>query len=778
MRTRQIAVLAASLLFAAKDVSGADPQHELQGITTVDALEMGRFMPGKIGAERSNDGSLRVTQEHVLRSPDGKRYVVILVRGDVQRDGNWFELLGGGLESFAAAARIESIALLFTRSFGSSYGGFDSSNLTLPVWNPIRWLNDSETVTFLFGDGTEPIQATAVNVKTKLVRKLTSSRTDVTSVAVAPNGTIVYEAKVAHASTQSAQMLRDGFAVVNDFVWDVLRGEVDGYDQLDRVFNRERWISTPESPEPRVIAFDGRTLQSFYSLSTTAFSPDSRYAIMDGTPSDYPPEWTNYKDDFLQLGMAEAMRGGRGPAVRQIRQLFVADLTQGTARPLWKAPLASSSQIAWSPTGRSVVIGPTYLPVSERSQDGLAGTAVAEVDIDTGRVVQVPLTSLHAGGGIDELRWLDQNRIEVVSNGRRLRFVRADRGWLERRNDAKNTVRPPKLQIEVEQDLNTPPRLVARDSRSNKRSTVLDPNPRLLSRYALGQVKEISWPDKERRVWKGLLYLPVGYRPDRQYPLVVQTHGYAPKEEFSLYGFGPFVPGLGASYGPYAAQILAGRGIAVLQVEDKNVPGVDLSPGEPEMYMRAYEAGVGHLVDSGVVRRDKVGILGFSRTGWYVEYALTHSEFPYAAALCADNIDGNYSRSFFQWADEYEKDIGALPFGSGLKAWLERSPAFNVERVTAPVRLQKDSGALQGVLDQWEFFSRLKQLRKPVELYVVPNIDLHGSHGLQNPRQVIASKEGAVDWFDFWLNGNEDLRSDKFEQYARWRKLRELHVVP
>ena len=211
----------------------------------------------------------------------------------------------------------------------------------------------------------------------------------------------------------------------------------------------------------------------------------------------------------------------------------------------------------------------------------------------------------------------------------------------------------------------------------------------------------------------------------------------------------------------------------MLQVEDKTTTDVLATPREPEMYMAAYEAAIEKLAASGLVDREKVGLVGYSRTGWHVEYALTHSRFRYAAAITSDNLDGSYLQSLLLWSDEHAKNTGARPFGDGLKVWLERAPAFNADKVRTPLRLQIESGGLSTVLAKWEMFSRLRQLGKPVEFYVIPDVE-HGSHGLQNPAQCLAAQQGAVDWFDFWLNGREDLDPKKAQQYARWRKLREL----
>jgi hypothetical protein len=76
------------------------------------------------------------------------------------------------------------------------------------------------------------------------------------------------------------------------------------------------------------------------------------------------------------------------------------------------------------------------------------------------------------------------------------------------------------------------------------------------------------------------------------------------------------------------------------------------------------------------------------------------------------------------------------------------------------------SGAISdAVLRSWEIFSNLRYLKKPVELFVIPDIE-HGTHQVELPIQQLASKETTVDWFDFWLNGHEDPDPTKADQYS------------
>jgi hypothetical protein len=247
----------------------------------------------------------------------------------------------------------------------------------------------------------------------------------------------------------------------------------------------------------------------------------------------------------------------------------------------------------------------------------------------------------------------------------------------------------------------------------------------------------------------------------------------APPEEgiFSLYGYEMSTLGPGISV--FAAQPMANRGLFVLSVEETRVDGVWLTPQEPGVFARAYEASIRHLSRLGLIDEKNVGLVGFSRTGWYVLYALTHSEVPYAAAVVSDNADASYIQAAVSgFPVQLSEAVGGEPLGQGLQAWLENAPAFSADRLITPLRLNVESGGLRALIGRWEMYALLRHLNAPAEIYVVPDIE-HGSHALQRPSQLAAAQTGAVDWFDFWLNGNEDLDPRKTEQYTQWRRLLE-----
>ncbi len=197
------------------------------------------------------------------------------------------------------------------------------------------------------------------------------------------------------------------------------------------------------------------------------------------------------------------------------------------------------------------------------------------------------------------------------------------------------------------------------------------------------------------------------------------------------------------------------------------------TPKEIERYVSAYEGAIDYLDEKGLIDRHRVGIIGFSRTCLYVKYALTHSTYRFAAASVTDGIDGGYFQYIAFNASvnlprEFEGFNGGPPFGQGLGSWKERSPGFNVDKIRTPLRIMAENTSV--ILFEWEWFATLRRLGKPVEMVITQD----GSHELQRPWERMISLQGNVDWFRFWLKGEEDPDPAKAEQYARWRELRKL----
>jgi hypothetical protein len=743
--------VAASLLLVLVCAVSRGEQTPKRLLTVADAIQTTRFMQSasSAAADPRDDG--------VFVSPDGKSYAVMLIRGDLQRAegaGNWVDIMAGRLESLESA-KPRLVKRLFTESWGSPDPVYGVPSLTWPRQNPLLWLPDNERVAFRWPDDKDVVQVATLNLNTGEFAYVTQADGDVTSFQLTPSGGVLYSALFRHSRARSEQLMREGFKVEDADVLDVIRGDVDGEGAIARA-NDTRWsIAGPGGP-PRRLSPDGDDDRSA-PLFPAVFSADGRRALLGYSPARVPPEWSRYTERVMSYRMTALKANPRALTARYIKQLFVADLESGEMRPLWNAPAGQGTQASWSPDAHAVLVGPVFLPLDGADASGVAGRAIAVVDVETGRYVPVRLPAEHASQPIRALRWIDAERIEVVHQKSALRFRKGSEGWMLEESVPTPPALPREtsaLRVEWRQDAATPPVLYAVSARGGRERAVLDPNPGLTQRFQLGRVEFITWKDSKGRDWHGRLYHPVRSESGgtRRAPLVIQTHGFAPPGEFSLYGYGvraSGAPGLGPGISVYAAQPLAARGIAVLQMED--LPGdlarLTATPEEADAYVDAYESAVRFLDSRALIDPQRVGLVGFSRTGWHVAYALTHSQMHFAAALISDSFMGGYfAAAFLDWGAEISQDVGAEPFGDGLRTWLERAPAFNVEKLTTPLRIQMESSGLTNILVKWELYSRARHLHKPVELYVLPNVE-RGSHGIQNPLQCLAAQQGAVDWF-------------------------------
>jgi dipeptidyl aminopeptidase/acylaminoacyl peptidase len=318
--------------------------------------------------------------------------------------------------------------------------------------------------------------------------------------------------------------------------------------------------------------------------------------------------------------------------------------------------------------------------------------------------------------------------------------------------------------VYVKQAFDQRPQLIAE---SKQRSRLIwDPNPDLKD-VAMGQASVYTWKDKDNRAWRGALFVPSDYKFGQRYPLVIQTHGFV-DSEFRPSGLYPTA---------FAARALAGAGMIVLQAADEQTCPIG-TPEEGPCAVSGYEAVVHRLVSEGFVDPDRIGIIGFSRTCFYVMEALTTSSVHFRAVSLTDGIIVSYLNYILQYyivhnetgiSHELDPIIGAAPFGDGLQRWVNRAPGFNLDKINSPLLIVSANHAA-GLLDMWEPYAGLRYLHKPVDLVVLCTHE----HIVTNPSVQLASQGGSVDWFRFWLKNEEDSAPTKADQYSRWRRLRKL----
>jgi hypothetical protein len=758
--------LAATLALGSPQHAQALAASEKRELTPADAIATTRIVENHLTlGERVETGSL---------SPDGRRYLLRLVHGDVERNGDWMDLLTGTLDSLDAAARPKHCAHLFTPALSSTRLEF-VGDADPTVFNLLHWVNNTD-VAFLWEDANAIHQVMSVDLITCKHRFLTHSAADVVAFAVAPDGSILFDTLVPQPADASKQLWKKGFAISDTSdAWSILKGHVEGGDAAS-IFDSRWFIQIGNST--RSVDILGQRIDRTHPLFRDLFiNPSGRLALVDIGINGIPAGWERYENAILKSLLADE----RAAAGRLPLRYALIDLTTGTSRLIWDAPRAVKGQAAWSPNGDALLLAPTYLPAGAESRLGLNGNAAAELDVRTGNYRILPIDL--SGRTVESTEWLGSSTVEIRSSSgpgsdtRIDRLVRVDDQWMVATEPVAHVTR--KIHLETRESLNQPPQVFAVDPVTAESRLIVDADPRLMERFKLGRVERMSGTLPNGIHWIGQFIYPADYIAGTRYPLVIQSsYGHQMGEEnFALDNiWGSAGMGLGPSpVAAYPGQLLATRNIAVLTLEVTNATP---DSSQDDYYQLAFETLANQLVAAGIVDREKIGLSGFSRNGHWVEFTLAHSTFPFAAALAADNVDPSYLQSALSNWSHYGAAMNDAPaFGNGLQKWLTRAVGFNAEHIHTPLLLTGQSGGTEMIIAHWEVFSRLKYLKRPVELYMMPQADTHPTHSPQNPRQVLAIQDRAVDWFSFWLAGREDTDPQKAEQYQRWRALKASSAV-
>jgi dipeptidyl aminopeptidase/acylaminoacyl peptidase len=756
------ALAALALLAAQSSVSAAKRE-----LTPADAVATVRVMENQLPGSST-------TNEHT--SPDGRRYLLRLAYGDLKRNGVWMDLYTGSLDSLDAATP-RLCAHLFTTGLGSTTTASSGDEDPEPS-NEIRWVSNSQ-IALLWSDTRGLRQVLTVDLNSCKRRWLTHTGNNVYSFTIAPDGTLLFNAQAPEAKSRSTQLWKSGFTVAESTnAWSILEGRIDGTSHEANM--RNTWLIKSRQTLRPVKIEDALLDPTVPYDREVSASPGNRYAIITVAGPTPPQGWDHYMNPGLQRNVATNRTARSLEALIPIRDALI-NLREATSKMLWNAPQSWRGRPQWSPKGDHLLLAPTFLPPDDNHPLGLTGNAAAVLDVTTGnyRVLPTDLTDRN----IVRAQWQNSTTIEVSTSSqlgndlRTERFVLTDGEW-QRGSlnggdpaDTDATHHKPRIDIQTRQSLNSPPQIFAVDSRSGAERLLIDTNPHLLNTFKLGRVERMSGKLPNGKEWIAQLMYPADFQASKTYPLVIQSmygRTFGPENFSLLDSWGDSGLGLGPSnLAAYPGQLLATRNIAVLQLSTVGHSPDDQQGAE---YQLAFETLAEQLSATGFIDRNKIALDGFSQNGYWVEYTLSHSAFPFAAAVASDNYDPSYFQSALtNWREvDVLTNGGARAFGSGLQEWFKRAPGFNADHIHAPLRLIGQSGGVELLMAKWEIYSRLRALHKPVEFYMMPDANIHPSHVPQNPRQIMAIQEGVIDWFSYWLTGREDLSPEKREQYRRW----------
>lgn len=707
-----------------------------------------------------------------LFSPDRSHFIIHTRRGDLTKDAvvEKLELFSTDeviefLESSSEAA--PSPTTLVQLEVRDDSGGLAD----------VQWIDDRQVAYVAEGPRGIP-QAYAVELSTGKVSQLTDSPTGVVSVAVAGD-TIVFHA---HAHSEKLPLVNVlGSRNVMSMI--APPGTVDAPVELFWRTRTTGYLGRIDLPPMRLLQYFRRIW----------ISPSGRYAVTLVPATNAPPEWAQYRVSRYDLYGYGADRVSADAASLELSlrtRYQLIDLKRGTTKPLLNAPSGSIARngtpmaVYWPGRENSVIVTNTFLPldvVDENERDKRReAPAIAEVDLETGQIATITFEPMltdeeYAAGKTEEYRIVavewenDREVLKVTRRGRertgsgefveQVQFSRASGAWgvaeLGREVPAE-----PVIEVDIRQDLNQPPRVFAR--RRGRQKQLFDPNPQA-EKVQLAHVERISWTDPATNIrWRGGLVLPRNYARGARYPVVVQTHGFH-SGEFLLDG-----PVSGTAF---AAQALAAAGIVVLQIAD-NRQAMTLDEREGTRVANGWYAAIRQLITDGIADPARVGLIAFSRTGYHLLHLLAAHPDLLVAVSISDSVQPGYMSDVLltNTSNDVVAQVrslnGGAPTFDSLCEWFMRNPMYHLNRTTAAVRIEAIGP--DSLLGLWETYATLRNGKRPVDLIYYP----YGSHVLKKPRERLASQGGSVDWFRFWLQGYEDPKLEKVEQYRRWRALR------
>ncbi len=391
-----------------------------------------------------------------------------------------------------------------------------------------------------------------------------------------------------------------------------------------------------------------------------AISPRGHFLVQLEPLSEIPDGWSRYEpakgSDWLRFRIGDTTTVAANSLWRP-KEYSLIDLKDGSDVPLVSAPHAyalgyvHSSKAIWSSDERRVLLTNTFLPL-----DGVDGAdrekrlqpcAVTDVELPSRESHCVIFMSDLAAGGAgmisddglsfgtndDEISLkikhpagLDEERRYIFKTGRWRLLETKTYPTRKQDNGIPNNN---SLRVGVRQGLNEPPTLWVTNTLSGQSKRLWDPNPQFAN-LELGQASVFRWKDKTGNEWKGGLVRPVGYALGKRYPLVIQIYNF---DENLFLTDGLFPTAM-------VARPLASVGIVALQIQRKIPHTFDMA--ESDAQLAGIESAIDQLANDGLVDPDKVGLVGFSATCWYVENALIMDPTRFRAATIADGSDISY----------------------------------------------------------------------------------------------------------------------------------------
>ena len=433
---------------------------------------------------------------------------------------------------------------------------------------------------------------------------------------------------------------------------------------------------------------------------------------------------------------------------------FLRDLEPGTSRELFTDTKMRPNRAAWAWDSKQAYF---VWPHSARDGEDMAAISLIRVlDPATGAVTDFPLDwERGLSGGLGTIT--SNGLITHLASGVKPRLARytpngregiegGERGGIYSFVKARNA----NTCLIATGDSSTPTRIhIATLEGSTLTlgekvwSPEFDPHP-------IARTEIVRWTGALDEEIEGIVYYPADYVEGQRYPIIAMTHG------------GPF----GADYDrfesswAYAPHLYCQQGAMILMTNYHGSSDYGLEFGESirgKYYQLEIEdilSGIQALVDQGKADPKRVGLIGWSNGAILSVATLTHRHryapgYDFTFLACAPGAgDVNWTSDYGNCAfggtfDDYY--LGGPPWELP-ELYVERSPLFEVERVTTPTLLFHGTEDTAVPTSQsWEWYRAMHAVGKaPVRLLLFPG----EPHGLQKPSHQRRKLVEELAWFD------------------------------
>lgn len=704
-------------------------------------------------------------------SPDGTRAFIVTRRANVDTDTNRYEIVMLSLSARRLAERrpaMPEVVYAFDAAVDNSAAD--------PALAQVEW-SDDRTLVFRAKIRDDIFQVYQLDLPTRKVVQLTNSATPIVSFAVSHDmKRLVYASQVPNPPMHEGAK---SIVVGNQSFWSVMFGQQSLSLQARKYCFYVQDVGTGQ--EPRALG------QPFFEANSASpvvsISPDGQWAVLPKYERDRTLAWSRQYPALAEL-VKES-----GPALRRDPLGYFSGTTAFTVRRMvaWRLDDAREQTIVdapdgsemaggqfrrdrvWLRSGKSLVLAGTYLPIQAGSKSSLAAHVIEYwPEVDRWRVIARLDGRLQSAALVGD-------RLEIVDGSKLRQFERKEGGgWDEVAPVALATNGP--WRLDIRESLNEPPDAVAiGPENATVRLTTLNPQ---YDSKTWGSMANYSWRDAKGRTWRGGLMVPSDAAAARRLPLVIQSYGFYP-ENFFLEGPNSAVRG-GKSAFPGRAFVKEGVLVLAMSMSPSGYVGKD-SVEQLRLFNEGVRGAVDTLVKEGRVDPARVGIIGWSTTGEKVLNLVTFSDLPIRAATVADG-DANtvfsyaltYGRSDSTWAHKEVLNHGMLGLANQAK-WVDADPSLNTACVKTALRIET-YGRL--VKNNWDIYALLRRQYKPVEMVVIPG----GAHVLSTPSERMISLQGNIDWFKFWLKGEQratpllatETEESLKAQYDAWRQMADL----